>query len=192
MSPDSTDRSGSGSPDHVCAEPETRRGVRLGVDVGQARVGLAASDPQGSLAFPVRTLQRDLQGLSDLDAVVAECVARDVMEIVVGLPRSLSGEEGVAAQRAREYAQQLDERCADRTVRMWDERLTTVDAHRSLHASGVKSRDHRAQIDQAAAVLILQGALDAERAHGQPLGQVLGQRKPRKPRGTRRRGGPAA
>lgn len=180
----------AGSSQHEVTEPATRRGVRVGIDVGQVRVGMAASDPDGMVAFPVRTLNRDVEGLADLDEVVQECREREAIEIVVGLPRSLSGDEGVAAERARDYAQQLDERCPDRTVRLWDERLTTVDAHRSLHDSGVKSRDHRARIDQAAAVLILQGALDAERRLGAPQGHVLGQRKPRKPR-AKRRGGPA-
>lgn len=160
--------------------PAPPRGVLLGVDVGQARVGLAASDPDGLLATPVETLARDEAHGSDLDRVASEARERRAVGVVVGLPRSLSGEEGLAAQRARDYARSLQRRL-EVPVRLWDERLTTVDAHRALHSSGVPGRRQRSVVDQAAAVLILQAALDARRA-GRPAGVPLKQRKPHPPR----------
>lgn len=156
-----------------------RLGVRLGVDVGQVRVGLAASDPGGLLATPVTTLVRDLDGASDQQQIADLARQRAVVEVVVGLPRSLSGAEGLAAQRAREYATSLHQLLAGIPVRLVDERLTTVTAHRAMHASGVPGRQHRSRVDQAAAVLILQAALDAERSTGRPAGAPVGGRKPR-------------
>jgi putative Holliday junction resolvase len=153
--------------------------VRLGVDVGQVRVGVAACDPDGVLATPVATLARDLEGGTDLDQLVDLARERAAVEVVVGLPRSLSGQDGLAAQHARDYAATLHRRLADVPVRRVDERLTTVDAHRALHASGVAGRQHRSRVDQAAAVLILQAALDTERRTGHPAGQTVGDRKPR-------------
>lgn len=169
-----------------------RRGVRLGVDVGSVRVGLAASDPAGVLATPVATLPRDADGGADQARVVAEAAQREALEVVVGLPRSLSGQEGPAAELARAWARSLDGLLADREwgrdrprVRLVDERLTTVDAHRQLRESGVAGREQRARVDQAAAVLILQAALDAERASGNPAGELVGGRRPRSRRAGR-------
>ena len=162
-----------------------RTGVRLGVDVGSVRVGVAASDPSGLLATPVRTVPRDpdveaaLPGdLAELAALVAEVGA---LEVVVGLPRTLAGAEGAAAHTVRTYAGRLAEQIAPVPVRLVDERLTTVDAHRNLRESGVDGRKQRAVVDQAAAVLILQAALDAERSSGRPPGELVrtGGRKPR-------------
>ncbi|MDO5629342.1 MAG: Holliday junction resolvase RuvX [Mobilicoccus sp.] len=158
-----------------------RTGVRLGVDVGAARVGLAASDPAGVLATPVATLPRDPDSgsASDLAAIVDVVAERDALEVIVGLPRSLSGEEGPAAAEARRYAVALAKRITPTPVRLVDERMTTVDAHRHLHASGRAGRQHREVVDQAAAVLILQTALDAERASGTAPGERVTTRKPR-------------
>ena len=140
-----------------------RTGVRLGVDVGSVRVGVAASDPDGILATPVTTLQRREDG-GDLRALAVLVAERSAVEVVVGLPRSLSGGEGRAAGAAREYAEDLARLVAPVPVRLSDERLTTVTAHRSL--SRVPGRQRRAVVDQAAAVEILQAALDTERGSG--------------------------
>lgn len=161
-----------------------RPGVRLGVDVGEARVGLAVCDPAGILATPVATLRRDHDGEGDLDQIVAEATERGAIEVIVGLPRALSGVEGVAAQAIRGYASVLHRRLGGIPVRLVDERLSTVDAHRSLHASGVPGRSHRARVDQAAAVVILQAALDTERSTGRPAGERIGGRKPRAKRSS--------
>jgi putative Holliday junction resolvase len=106
---------------------------------------------------------------------------RGAVAVVVGLPLLLSGQEGTAAQLARSYAAQLAERVAPVPVRLVDERLTTVDAHRRLRDSGVSGRDQRAVVDQAAAALILQAALDAESRSGVPAGETVSSgRRPRK------------
>jgi putative holliday junction resolvase len=162
-----------------------RPGIRLGVDVGSVRVGLAASDPGGILATPVQTLDRDLEAdgdMGDQGAIAAAVLERGVLEVVVGLPRSLSGREGPAAVAARSYATTLAARISPTPVRLVDERLTTIDAHRNLRDSGVPGRAQRAVVDQAAAVLILQTALDAEKSSGLPPGELVAGRKPRKPR----------
>ena len=150
-----------------------RRGVRIGVDVGNARVGVAASDPSGMFAHPVSTVPRDADGDSDVDTLVALVDELGAIEVVVGLPRLLSGEEGEAARIARSYAGRLASRLGTVGVRMVDERLTTVDAHRRLRDSGVPGRGQRAVVDQAAAVLILQSALDTESRTGRPAGETV-------------------
>ena len=151
-----------------------RAGVRLGVDVGSVRVGVAACDPAGLIATPVQTLRRH-QG--DLDALATLVTERGVVEVVVGLPTSLSGRPGPAAEAASAYAAQLADRL-EVPVRLVDERFSTVGAQRGLHASGVDTRRGRSVIDQAAAVIILQGALDAERSSGRPPGRIV-ERPPR-------------
>jgi putative Holliday junction resolvase len=159
-----------------------RSGVRLGVDVGSVRVGLASSDPGGVLATPVETIERDLESGADLGVIAAAVLERHVLEVLVGLPRSLSGDEGPAAAGARAYAAALAIRISPIPVRLIDERLTTIHAHRQLRDSGIAGRAQRAVVDQAAAVLILQAALDAEKASGLAAGELVGKRKPRAPR----------
>ena len=160
--------------------------VRVGVDVGSVRVGVARSDPSGLLASPVQTLARGVEGPADgededvrqLVALVAEVEA---IEVVVGLPRTLAGVEGPAAAKARQYAAVLARSIAPVSVRLVDERLTTVDAHRALRESGVAGRRQRQVVDQVAAVLILQSALDEERSSGRPPGELVAHKR-RRPR----------
>jgi putative Holliday junction resolvase len=149
-----------------------RSGVRLAVDVGSARVGVAASDPAGVLATPVTVLRRDARGGRDLDELSELVAEREPLEVIIGLPRSLSGNDGPAARTARSYAADLAKRIAPVEVRLIDERLSTVEANRSLRAAGVRSRAARSVIDAAAAVVILQQALDSERATGILPGEV--------------------
>jgi putative Holliday junction resolvase len=139
-------------------------GVRIGVDVGSVRVGVAASDPQATMAFPVKAVQRRRDD-SDLDELAALVAEREAVEVVVGLPRSLSGAEGPAVIAARSYAAALSERIAPVPVSFVDERLTTVVAEQSLRAARPRSsvRERRAVIDAAAAAGILQSYLDALR-----------------------------
>jgi putative pre-16S rRNA nuclease len=148
-----------------------RPGVRLGVDVGSVRVGVASSDPDGVLASPLATIRRGREDLSQIGRLAA---SRQAMEIVVGLPIGLSGNVGVAAERAREYAANLARAVAPVPVRLVDERFTTVLAHAALAEQGRDSRRRRAVVDQAAAATLLQGALDAERQTGQPPGELVG------------------
>ncbi|HEV2888746.1 MAG TPA: Holliday junction resolvase RuvX [Frankiaceae bacterium] len=126
------------------------------MDVGSVRVGVAASDPDGILATPVATLPR-AEALDGLVALVAE---REAVEVVVGHPRHLSGAAGASARDAEAFAESLRERL-DVPVTLVDERLTTVTATRTLAERGVRGRAQRAVVDQAAAVAILQSALDA-------------------------------
>jgi putative Holliday junction resolvase len=147
-----------------------RPGSRLGVDVGSVRIGVARSDPSGMLATPVETVRR---GKGDLDRIAEIAAEHDAMEVVVGLPTSLSGREGQAAALARDFAVSLAVRLAPTPVRLFDERLTTVAAQQGLRASGVRARKQRAVVDQAAAIVLLQDALDLERATGRPPGKPV-------------------
>jgi putative Holliday junction resolvase len=154
-----------------------RTGVKLGVDVGLARVGLAGCDPHGMLATPIKTLKRDSKKNSDVRAVVREAAERNATQIFVGLPRTLAGGETGSAQMAREYAQLLSAAVhhagIDVEIRLIDERLSTVSAHRSLHAAGVSGRNHRKVVDQVAAVGILQQAIDMQRSLSMDVGDVV-------------------
>lgn len=152
----------------------------MGVDVGSVRVGIAVSDPAGVLAHPVTTV-----GPEEAEAVDRVIAEHAVSCIYVGLPRTLRGVEGPAAEAARGYAQALASRVAPVPVRLVDERLTTVTAHRQLGASGVRERGRRSIVDQAAAVVILQGALDLESSSGRRAGELVS--PGRKPRHSRRR-----
>jgi putative Holliday junction resolvase len=150
-----------------------RSGVRIAVDAGSVRVGVAASDPSALLATPVAVLRRDAKGGRDLEEIAALVLERDAVEVLVGLPRSLSGAEGPAAAIARDYAGSLAAKIAPTAVRLVDERLTTVEAARSLRATGMRSKAARGVVDSAAAVVILQHALDSERATGNLPGEAV-------------------
>lgn len=152
--------------------PDLRTGVRLAVDVGAVRIGVARCDPHGILATPVRTVDRrgPGEGLTELAALVRE---HEPIEVIVGLPRSLHGGEGSAAEGVRAYSERLSAAIHPVPVRLVDERLTTVSAHQALHAAGRDSRKHRSVVDQVAAVMILQTALDNERNSGNPPGMAL-------------------
>ena len=151
-----------------------RRGVRLGVDVGDARIGVARSDPSGLIATPVETVRRgqgDLRRLADLAR------EEDAVEVVVGLPRSLSGGEGPAAAKVREFAARIAGAVRPVPVRLCDERLSTVTAEAVLRGQGKKGQKRRAVVDQAAAVVILQNALETERSTGAAPGEIVATRE---------------
>lgn len=145
-------------------------GVRLGIDPGDARIGVASCDPHGILATPVETVPR---GTGDLDRIAAITAELEASLVYVGLPRSLSGGEGPAAGKVREFAQELAARLAPVQVRLVDERLSTVTAEAVLRSRGKKGRKRRAVVDQAAAVVILQAAIDTERTMGSPAGEPV-------------------
>ncbi|MFD0686313.1 Holliday junction resolvase RuvX [Actinomadura fibrosa] len=147
-----------------------RHGVRLGVDVGSVRVGVARSDPGGILASPLETVK---SGKGDIDRLVELAAEHEAIEVVVGLPTSLSGREGPAAEAARRFAGRLAGRLAPGTVRLCDERLTTVTAEAGLRAGGVHGQARRKVVDQAAAAVMLQAALDGERLTGSPPGEIV-------------------
>jgi len=140
----------------------TRQGRRLGLDVGTVRIGVALSDPTGTLASPLETVERRRDG-GDLDRIVALVEEHEVTEVIVGEPRHLSGASGASAREARAYSRSLAGRIGSVPVHLVDERLSTVTAASSLRANGLDSRAQRPVIDQAAAVVILQAYLDAQR-----------------------------
>jgi putative Holliday junction resolvase len=145
-------------------------GVRLGIDPGDVRIGVARSDPSGILATPVETVPR---GAGDLDRIAAVVAELGVVRVYVGLPRSMSGGEGPAAGKVRLFARELSRRVAPVPVMLCDERLSTVTAEGQLRAQGRKGKKRRAVVDQAAAVVILQGALERERQTGDVAGAVV-------------------
>jgi len=146
------------------------RGARLGVDVGSVRVGVAVSDPDGILATPLVTLPRDRDSGTESDHIASDMAAiatlvgdRDIIEVIVGLPITLAGKEGLAAASTRQYADALAKLIDPVPVLLTDERMSTAAAARRLSERGVRGRRQRAVVDQAAAVEILQGWLDARR-----------------------------
>ncbi|HYI52247.1 MAG TPA: Holliday junction resolvase RuvX [Microbacterium sp.] len=146
-----------------------RRGVRLGVDVGKARVGVARCDPDGMLATPVETVARDE---ASIDRIVALAREYDASELLVGLPLNMRGEDTASTTDAREFAAALAAASA-RPVRLVDERLSTVSAHAALRDSGRTQRKSRSIVDQVAAVVLLQHALDVEKSTGRPAGSPV-------------------
>jgi putative Holliday junction resolvase len=146
-----------------------RRGVRLALDWGDARIGVAASDPDGVLAYPATTVEAGAGEIDQLAAVVADY---EPIEVLVGFPRSLSGGEGPAAAKARERAKRLAGVIAA-PVRLVDERLTTVTASQRLHEGGKRAREQRELIDAAAAVAILEQALAFEQSQEKPAGELV-------------------
>jgi putative Holliday junction resolvase len=146
-----------------------RPGVRIGVDVGKVRVGVARSDRDALLATPVETVPRGAGTIDRLRELIAEL---EPVEIVVGLPISLSGGDTASTTDARDLAAQLAA-ASGVPVRLVDERLTTVSAQRALHDAGRRAKGSRPVIDQVAAVIILQNALDFERTAGRPPGALI-------------------
>lgn len=146
-----------------------RTGVRIGVDVGKVRIGVARSDPHGMLATPVETVAR---GLGDIERIGAIAAELEASEIIVGLPLALSGNETASTSDARGFALALSG-ALPYPVRLVDERLSTVSAHSAMRASGKNQKQSRSVIDQVAAVIILQHALDFERSGGNAPGTVV-------------------
>lgn len=145
-----------------------RPGVRLAIDWGKARIGIAASDPEGLIAYPVETV---LASASALDRVAALVAEHEPLEVLLGLPRNLAGAEGPAALAMREVAAQLVARLGATPLRLVDERMTTVTASKQLAKAGRNTRRQRQVIDQAAAVALLEAALHSERLTGRPAGE---------------------
>lgn len=151
-----------------------RRGTRLGVDVGTVRIGIARTDADALLATPVETVPRDKHGDRDI-ARIRELVAEvGAVEVLVGLPVALSGNETASTADARAVAGRLAAALGgDPAVRLVDERLSSVTANAAMRESGRSSRRARPVIDQAAAVVLLQQAVDVERGTGRPPGTVV-------------------
>jgi len=146
-----------------------RSGVRIGVDVGKVRIGVSRSDLHGMLATPVETVARGAGDLARLSAIIDEI---DAVEIIVGLPLGLSGAQTASTNDARGFAIAIA-KGQPQPVRLVDERLSTVSAHSAMRASGRNQKQSRSVIDQVAAVIILQHALDYERSSGNPPGMIV-------------------
>ena len=147
-----------------------RPGVRIGVDVGSVRIGVARTDPSGLLAVPVETVARGEGDLARIADIVTE---HEAIEVVVGLPLSMSGKPGRRPRWRGSSLSDLVPVVAPVPVRLVDERLSTVSATRDLRAAGRSSRTSRAVVDQAAAVVIVQYAVDSERATGVAPGTLV-------------------
>jgi putative Holliday junction resolvase len=146
-----------------------RRGVRLGVDVGKARVGVARCDPDGMLAVPVETVPRSDVSIDRLIELAGE---HDPIEFVVGLPMNLRGADTASTTDAREFGALLQSRSGI-AVRFVDERLSTVTAHAALRSSGRTQKKSRSIVDQIAAVVLLQQAIDTEKSTGTAPGATI-------------------
>lgn len=146
------------------------RGVRFGIDVGKVRIGIAQSDPDGMLATPVDTVQRQEAGA--LEGLIARLIEAHPACIYVGLPLSLDVSHTASTEDAIELANHLSD-ATEIEVRLIDERLTTVSAQSALHAAGRNTKSSRQVVDQVAAVMILQQALDSERAQSQRAGRPV-------------------
>jgi putative Holliday junction resolvase len=146
-----------------------RRGVRIALDWGDVRIGVAACDRDGVLAYPVRTVRAGAAEIAELVALVDEY---QPIEVLVGFPRSLSGREGPAAAKARERASRLAG-VVRVPVRLVDERLTTVTASQRLSEGGKRAKEQRELVDAAAAVAILEQALAYEQSQEIPSGELV-------------------
>ena len=131
----------------------------LGVDLGEARVGLAISDPLGLFAHPLQTVRSSPRLLDEVCAVATD---KGVGGIVVGLPKNMDGSLGPAATKAKAFADGLQARLPTLKIVLWDERLTTVEAQRALQNAGRNVKQSRKMIDQVAAQILLQSYLDAQ------------------------------
>ncbi len=147
-----------------------RHGVRLGLDVGQARIGVAACDPAGTIAFPVATIAARNNRELEVVKLIREY---EPIEVLIGHPVTLAGRGSASTAAAMDFAEVLARNPESPTVRLIDERLSTVQAQRRLHESGKSSKKSRQVIDQAAAVVIVQTALDEERTTGTPPGRIV-------------------
>lgn len=146
-----------------------RRGVRLGIDVGRARIGVSRCDPDGMLAVPVETVPRDEHSITRILEIASEF---EPVEIVVGLPLNLRGEDTASTADSREFARTLATASGVPT-RLVDERLSTVTAHTALRQSGRSQKRSRSMVDQVAAVVLLQHAVDSEKRTGSPAGELV-------------------
>lgn len=133
----------------------------LGIDYGDARIGLALSDPMGWTAQTLETVHWRFDLAKPLERIAELVSKHQVDSIVVGLPRNMDGSEGFRSEKTKEFIQRLEERIPGIPVRTWDERLTTVMAQRAMQDMGIRARDQKGRIDQMAAVMILQSYLDS-------------------------------
>lgn len=150
-----------------------RRGRRLAIDFGSARIGLAICDADGILASPLPALSQAVDQTKVVKSIFDTVEENDVLEVIIGDPVSLSGKETASTQLAREFALRIAA-SIQVPVRLVDERLTTVTASNKLRQAGVSSRNSKALVDSASAVEILEQALAFEKASGNAPGTLVG------------------
>ncbi len=139
--------------------------IALGIDHGDARIGLAISDALGMFAHPLETVPaRDADAA--LERVLKIIAERSPAVVVIGLPRNMDGSQGPAAEKVRAFGARLSGRAPQCTVRWIDERLTTVAAQKALQANGRNTKNSRGVIDQVSAQMILQTYLDGQAMQG--------------------------
>ena len=164
------------------------QGIKLGVDVGTVRVGVAVCDREAILATPYKTLDRNAKKNSDVRIIASLVEELGAVQVIVGLPRTMKGEEHASARMATDYAELLVAALAGRgidvPVTLVDERLSSVTAHRNLHEAGMSSRNHRKVVDQVAAAGILQHAIDMQKARGADIGTRVGAPPEHRPSGA--------
>ncbi|WP_255768913.1 Holliday junction resolvase RuvX [Pseudarthrobacter sulfonivorans] len=164
------------------------QGIKLGVDVGTVRVGVAICDRDAILATPFKTLDRNAKKNSDVRVIASLAQELGAVQVIVGLPRTMKGEEHASARMATDYAELLAAELAGRglevPVNLVDERLSSVTAHRNLHEAGMSSRNHRKVVDQVAAAGILQHAIDMQKARGTDVGSRVSAPPRQQPSGT--------
>jgi putative holliday junction resolvase len=132
----------------------------LGIDHGDSRIGLAISDELGSFALPYRTLQRDAQIFREIRQIVEH---ERIGAILIGLPKNMDGTLGQSAVKAKTFGRELVLAIPSIEIKFWDERLTTVEAQRTLHTAGKNAKQSKKMIDQVAAQILLQSYLDSLR-----------------------------
>lgn len=130
----------------------------LGIDHGNSRIGVAISDELGSFAHPYRTLQAGVNVTGEIQAIVKQ---ERIDGIVVGLPKNMDGTLGASAESAKTFGQKLGQLVPEVKIIFWDERLTTREAQRALHAAGKNAKQSKKIIDQVAAQILLQSYLDS-------------------------------
>ena len=149
-----------------------RRGVRLALDVGSVRIGVAVCDADGIMALPLSTITFSADAVNEIAAIVSEYEA---IAVYVGKPINLAGVDTKSTTLAIDFARKLATLVDDPaiSIRMIDERLSTVSAHRDLHSAGRNTKNSKEIIDQAAAVIILEQALDSEKRQGDLVGEPV-------------------
>lgn len=153
------------------SRPNVKRGIRFSVDVGQSRIGLARTDPDATMALPVATIKMSQSAINEVAAVINEYEA---VLVYVGFPLSLTGDHTKSTQYAIDFANDLSQHITAE-IRLVDERLSTVSAATALRATGHTAQSSKGIIDQAAAVVILEHALDFESKHAEVAGVALGE-----------------
>lgn len=130
----------------------------LGIDHGDRRIGLAISDQLGSFAHPYRTLEADARAIDQIRVIIE---SEQIGKIVIGLPKNMDGTLGQSAAKAKSFGEQLAQAIPTIKILFWDERLTTLEAQRVLHAAGKNTRQSKKMIDQVAAQILLQSYMDS-------------------------------